>query len=101
VPECAWCFEPDAAAPEVEPLPALQNGFVTFGCFNNMAKLNAALFETWAEILLSAPGSHLRLKARTLTDDGVRKELMAYFTDKGIEPERLDFFGHTRKIIEH
>ena len=101
VPECAWCFEPDAAAPEVSPLPALKNGFVTFGCFNNMAKLNPALFETWAEILLRVPGSHLHLKARTLTDDGVRKELMAYFTDRGIEENRLDFFGHTRKIIEH
>lgn len=101
VPECAWCFEPDAAAPAVSPLPVLKNGFVTFGCFNNMAKLNPALFETWAEILLRVPGSHLRLKARTLTDDGVRKELMAYFTDRGIEENRLDFFGHTRKIIEH
>ena len=101
VPECAWCFEPDASAPELEPLPALKNGFVTFGCFNNMAKLNPSLFETWAEILLRVPGSHLRLKARTLTDDGVRKELKSYFTERGIEDDRLDFFGHTRKIIEH
>jgi predicted O-linked N-acetylglucosamine transferase (SPINDLY family)/glycosyltransferase involved in cell wall biosynthesis len=101
VPDCAWCFEPDSAAPEVEPLPALQNGFVTFGCFNNMAKLNPALFETWAEILLRVPGSHLRLKARTLTDDGVRKELKSYFTERGIEEDRLDFFGHTKKIVEH
>ncbi|MCX6963312.1 MAG: glycosyltransferase [Verrucomicrobia bacterium] len=101
VPECAWCFEPDASAPEVEPLPALKNGFVTFGCFNNMAKLNPALFETWAEILLRVPGSHLRLKARTLTDDGVRKELKSYFTDRGIEEDQLDFFGHTKKIADH
>ena len=101
VPECAWCFEPDASAPELEPLPALKNGFVTFGCFNNMAKLNPDLFATWAEILLRVPGSHLRLKARTLTDDGVRKELKSYFTERGIEEDRLDFFGHTRKIVEH
>lgn len=101
VPECAWCFEPDGSAPEVEPLPALNNGFVTFGCFNNMAKLNPALFETWAEILLRVPGSHLRLKARTLTDDGVRKELKSYFTERGIEEDRLDFFGHTKKISDH
>ncbi len=101
VPECAWCFEPDASAPEVEPLPALKNGFVTFGCFNNMAKLNPALFETWAEILLRVPGSHLRLKARTLTDDGVRNELKSYFTERGIEEGRLDFFGHTKKIADH
>jgi predicted O-linked N-acetylglucosamine transferase (SPINDLY family)/glycosyltransferase involved in cell wall biosynthesis len=101
VPECAWCFEPDASAPEVEPLPALKNGYVTFGCFNNMAKLNPSLFETWAEILLRVPGSHLRLKARTLTDDGVRKELKSYFTERGIEEDRLDFFGHTKKIADH
>ena len=101
VPECVWCFEPDASAPEIEPLPALKNGFVTFGCFNNMAKLNPALFETWAEILLRVPGSHLRLKARTLTDDGVRKELKSYFTERGIEEDRLDFFGHTKKIADH
>ena len=101
VPQCAWCFEPDASAPEVVPLPALKNGYVTFGCFNNMAKLNPSLFETWAEILLRVPGSHLRLKARTLTDDGVRKELKSYFTERGIEEDRLDFFGHTRKIVEH
>jgi predicted O-linked N-acetylglucosamine transferase (SPINDLY family) len=101
VPECAWCFEPDAASPEVEPLPALKNGYVTFGCFNNMAKLNPSLFETWAEILLRVPESHLRLKARTLTDDGVRKELKSYFTERGIEEDRLDFFGHTKKIADH
>ncbi len=101
VPECAWCFEPDASAPEVQSLPALQSGYVTFGCFNNMAKLNPALFETWADILLRVPGSHLRLKARTLTDDGVRKELMSYFTARGIEEGRLDFFGHTRRTVEH
>ncbi len=101
LPRCAWCYEPDAVAPPVGPLPALRNGYITFGCFNNMAKLNPALFEMWAEILLQVPGSHLRLKARTLTDEGVRNELKDYFTAKGIAAERLDFFGHTRKIHEH
>jgi predicted O-linked N-acetylglucosamine transferase (SPINDLY family)/glycosyltransferase involved in cell wall biosynthesis len=101
VPECAWCFQPGGSTPEVEPLPALKKGYVTFGCFNNMAKLNPALFEVWAEILILVPGSHLRLKARTLTDEGVRKELMAYFTERGIEENRLEFFGHTKKTTDH
>lgn len=98
---CAWCYEPDAVAPEVGTLPFQRNGHITFGCFNNMAKLNPALFDMWAEILIKVPDSHLRLKARTLTDDRVKNELKDYFTAKGIAAERLDFFGHTRKIHEH
>jgi protein O-GlcNAc transferase len=101
LPRCAWCYEPDAVAPEVGPVPALKNDYITFGCFNNMAKLNPDLFAMWADILLRVPVSHLRLKARTLTDEGVRDELKGYFTEKGIAAERLDFFGHTRKIHEH
>jgi protein O-GlcNAc transferase len=101
MPLCAWCYEPDAVTPDVVPVPALKKGHITFGCFNNMAKLNPALFGMWAEILLQVPESHLRLKARTLTDEGVKKELKEYFTSKGIAEERLDFFGHTRKIHEH
>ena len=101
LPDCAWCFLPDATAPDVEPPPVMEKGYVTFGCFNNMAKLNAALFETWAEILNRVPNSRLRLKARTLTDKGVCKELTDFFIARGIEEERLDFFGHTQKILQH
>jgi predicted O-linked N-acetylglucosamine transferase (SPINDLY family) len=97
----AWCYEPDECAPEIAALPFQKNGFITFGCFNNMAKLNSDLFGMWADILLQVPNSHLRLKARTLTDERVKQDLKEYFTSKGIAAERLDFFGHTRKIHEH
>jgi predicted O-linked N-acetylglucosamine transferase (SPINDLY family) len=98
---CAWCYEPDECAPEIAAPPFQKNGFMTFGCFNNMAKLNPALFEMWADILLQVPDSHLRLKARTLTDERVKQDLTGFFTSKGIAADRLDFFGHTRKIHVH
>jgi predicted O-linked N-acetylglucosamine transferase (SPINDLY family)/glycosyltransferase involved in cell wall biosynthesis len=101
MPSCAWCYEPDEISPEPGAAPFQRNGFVTFGCFNNMAKLNPALFDMWVEILKGAPRAHLRLKARTLTDNGVRDELKNYFTSRGIEAERLDFFGHTQKTLQH
>jgi len=101
LPECAWCYEPDEFVPDISPSPAERRGYVTFGCFNNMAKLNTALFETWAEILNRVPNSRLRLKARTLADEGVREELKGCFTSKGIESKRLEFFPHTQKIHEH
>lgn len=38
LPGCFLCYTPPDAAPPVAPLPALQNGFVTFGSFNALAK---------------------------------------------------------------
>jgi predicted O-linked N-acetylglucosamine transferase (SPINDLY family) len=57
--ECAFCFEPPAGAPEVCPLPASTGSGVTFGSFNNAAKVHPAVAHTWAEILRRVPGSKL------------------------------------------
>jgi len=98
---CAWCYEPDRGSPDVQPPPFKSKGYMTFGCFNNMAKLNDELFDAWAEILQKIPGSHLRLKARTLTDVPFQKELVERFGRSGISEERLEFFGHTQGIADH
>jgi predicted O-linked N-acetylglucosamine transferase (SPINDLY family) len=40
LPGCFLCYTPaDFDQPPVSPLPALANGFVTFGSFNNLAKI--------------------------------------------------------------
>ena len=39
LPGCFLCYTPAVDAPPVSPLPALSNGYVTFGSFNNLAKI--------------------------------------------------------------
>ena len=39
LPGCFLCYTPAQDAPPVSELPALLNGFVTFGSFNNLAKI--------------------------------------------------------------
>jgi predicted O-linked N-acetylglucosamine transferase (SPINDLY family) len=46
----------------------LRNGFITFGCFNNIAKITPRTIETWCEILHAVPGSRLVLKTHQLDD---------------------------------
>ena len=61
--ESYWCYAASPEAGPVNPLPARQNGRITFGCFNNFAKASPQALETWGQILARIPGSRLLLHA--------------------------------------
>jgi predicted O-linked N-acetylglucosamine transferase (SPINDLY family) len=73
----------------IESSPALANGHITFGSFNNLAKMNAAVVRLWARVLQAVPGSRLLLKAGPLADAGVRQDVATRFALNGIDAERL------------
>lgn len=90
IPGSVLCYQPPQDAPEVSELPCLQKGHVTFGSFNNLAKLNSEVIALWSRVLLATPASHLLLKARHLKDPVLVKKLVEKFKTYGISPERLD-----------
>ncbi len=51
LPDCYVCYTPPEYAPPVAPLPARKNGYLTFGCFNNLAKLNRPVMDLWLRLL--------------------------------------------------
>src|SRR5262249_5141351 len=53
------CYEPPPEAPLPVPPPCLAADGVTFGSFNNGAKLSPTTLDAWSRILLGAPGSRL------------------------------------------
>ena len=89
LPETRLCFTPPDAAVVVSPLPALVNGYVTFGCFNNLSKMNDKVVALWARVMDAVPGSRLFLKARQLTEASVRKSIAERFAAHGIDEGRL------------
>lgn len=55
--DCFLCYTPPEQSPQIQQAPAATHGFVSFGSFNNMAKINPTLLDVWAKILLQVPKS--------------------------------------------
>ena len=89
LPETHWCFTPPAEAGPVSPLPAQASGIVTFGCFNNLTKVNDGVVALWARVLQAVPRSRLMLKARQLGQDAARLAVLGRFAAHGITAKRL------------
>lgn len=93
LPRCYVPFTPPEPDVPVEPLPAATNRFITFGSFNNLAKVTPQVVQLWAEVLRAVPNSRLFLKTRALGDEAMRDALTAKFGEHLVGPERLRFEG--------
>ena len=87
------CYSPPPYAPDVGPLPAQTNGFVTFGCFNNLAKVTPRVIESWAEILRRLPTARLILKTHQWSDRPTADSFLADFAAIGIAGDRIELRG--------
>ena len=84
------CYQPVPWTPPVATAPCLHTGYITFGSFNNTGKLNAGVFDVWAQVLAAVPNSRLLLKWRTLVDSPLCDTLRSAFADRGIKPSRIE-----------
>jgi predicted O-linked N-acetylglucosamine transferase (SPINDLY family) len=96
-----YCYRAGAQAPELAALPARRTGHVTFGSFNNLAKVSGALLQLWGRILQALPQSRLLLKSKTLLDHGVRRRVLERMSEAGIDVERVRLHGWSRESGEH
>ena len=95
LPGTRFCYEPPPYAGDVSPLPAYKNGRITFGSFNNLAKVTPQVISLWAKVLRAVPGSRLLLKSAPLSGAGCRESLVRKFAAEGVGPERLILRGQS------
>ncbi|MGA3067138.1 MAG: tetratricopeptide repeat protein [Tepidisphaeraceae bacterium] len=85
LPETFWCYGPQGGDLEVTPLPALKNGYVTFGCLNNFCKTGDATLKLWARVMERVQHSRLILLCPR---GGRRGEVLETM---GIAADRVEF----------
>ncbi|BCO31795.1 hypothetical protein TspCOW1_18980 [Thiohalobacter sp. COW1] len=101
MPGCFLCYRPPEDAPAPSPLPATGNQGVTFGSFNNLAKINDGVIALWAQLLERVPDSRLLIKNPSLTDENTRIRYMNRFKDAGADEARITLMGHTPTRQQH
>ncbi len=97
LPETRLCFSPPDTELPVAPLPALINGFVTFGCFQNLSKVSEAVLSTWVDALNAVPESQLRWQCKQFEDAPVAEQVRLRFQHLGISSERISLRGGTSR----
>lgn len=103
VPYCHLCYSPEIVhelPPPAEEPPAKRNGYVTFGSFNNFAKVSRETLLLWRGVLEAVSDSRLIIKGKIASiPDGI-EEAKSRLKDIGINPERVDFRPYSPDYLE-
>jgi protein O-GlcNAc transferase len=89
LPKTWLCLKPPTDSVSISDLPALTNGFVTFGCFGNYLKMNNEVILVWSKILKTMIHAKLHLKSKQYADPEVIKIVQEKFSAHGVVAERL------------
>ncbi|MGE0737046.1 MAG: tetratricopeptide repeat protein [Alphaproteobacteria bacterium] len=101
IPAPFVCYGGSMPTPDTAPPPCLRKGAVTFGSFNNLAKLSDSTLRLWARILQAVPGSGLLLKSGGAGDAEVQRSFGRRLAGHGIDPARIQWLAWRGTTEEH
>lgn len=79
--------------PDVNDAPVLKDGYLTFGSFNRLSKINREVIAAWCRVLRALPDSRLLMAGMTGT--GAPPQVLDWFVQEGIDVARLTFHPRT------
>ncbi|MBC7771314.1 MAG: hypothetical protein H7210_02350 [Pyrinomonadaceae bacterium] len=96
-----FAYKPMDGPPDITEPPMLKNGYVTFGSFNTLMKLNDEVIRAWTKIVLGVPGSRLIVKNIQLMQPQAQQITRERFIKAGLPADRLEVFGHKGTPFDH
>ncbi|MDX8414371.1 MAG: glycosyltransferase [Mariprofundales bacterium] len=99
LPDSFVCFGMRPSCNRTTTPPVKNNGYITFGSFNNKRKINPDVVALWSKILKSVPDSKLALK--TTWSESVLKNIVRAFMAHDISPDQLILLKFTNGYDDH
>jgi predicted O-linked N-acetylglucosamine transferase (SPINDLY family) len=90
-----YAYRPAEGMGEVNGLPALERGHVTFGTLTRSVRINHRVVRVWAEILKRLPDARLVIDSVHYHDELQRQAMVKRFSEEGVAASRLDIGFHT------
>ena len=103
LPDCFLCYSPpdETELPPVASAPSAALQYITFGSFNNVAKINGRVVRLWARILIAVPDSRLCLKSRAFAAKQVKESCLTAFSQLGVDRSRIDLLNVLPSTTDH
>jgi predicted O-linked N-acetylglucosamine transferase (SPINDLY family) len=90
LPAAFCCYQPRAGiAGPIDHPPRDDNGYTTFGCFNNFTKMTDGALKCWAEILARVADARLLLEIVGIDSEPFRRETEARLVRLGLPLDRV------------
>eukprot|EP01117_Protostelium_nocturnum_P012041 TRINITY_DN4408_c0_g1_i1.p1 TRINITY_DN4408_c0_g1~~TRINITY_DN4408_c0_g1_i1.p1 ORF type:complete len:672 (-),score=57.26 TRINITY_DN4408_c0_g1_i1:1284-3053(-) len=101
LPQCFLCYTPGSDLFPTITLPSSSNGFITFGSFNNLAKINDEVISLWCEVLKKVPNSRFVIKSKPFASQKSKERMISKFLKEGIDSSRIDLFPLLNTNLDH
>jgi len=94
-----WCHMSTSNISKIDTVetPALKNGYITYGSFNNLNKINNEVIKVWSEILKKNSSSRLIIKNPNLDHYLAKKILFEKFRKNGVGNEQVILEGRSSR----
>jgi protein O-GlcNAc transferase len=90
LPTSFWCFDPMADVLINPDPPVERNGYVTYGCVGNIAKITDDVLQCWKMILDQVPKSRLLIRSVSFEDSAAEEFIQSRLAAAGITLRAVD-----------
>ncbi len=95
------CYAPPPEAFRIKIAEKNSKDQITFGSFNNPAKINHTVIALWVAILQQVPNSKLILKSNVFKDKECQDKLLIKFLKHNLTNDRISLLPFRQTLVKH